>query len=74
MKSFQERLFKDFDVEKVEKDGKIRNVYVYKGDYASWNLEEEGRKRYRRLYAASGILICLLYLWQALQKTPMNAS
>ena len=75
MKSFQDRLFKDFDVEKVpEKNGKIRNRYVYVGDYAAWCLNEEEKIRYKRLYAGCGILIIVLYIWKSLMPLPVNSA
>ena len=74
MKSFQERLFNDFDVKlEQQENGKVKRVYVYKGDYASWDLNEEMLKRYRRLYAAAGLLLCALYIWKSVLRTPMNA-
>ena len=68
MKSFQDRLFKDFDVEKVPgKNGKIKNVYVYKGDYAEWKMTEEERGRYKSLYIGSAVILVLLFLWKSLR-------
>ena len=75
MKSFQDRLFKDFDVEKVPgKNGKIKNVYVYKGDFAEWKMTGEERERYKRLYIGSGFILVVLFLWKSLQHVPLNSS
>ena len=75
MKSFQDRLFKDFDVKKVTgKNGKTRREYTYIGDYAVWNLTAEELDSYKRLYAGSGIVLCVLYLWKSLMPVPVNSS
>lgn len=75
MKSFQDRLFKDFDAKKViGEDGKARRVYTYVGDYAVWNLTAEELGRYKRLYACAGVLLCVLYLCKSLVPVPLNSS
>lgn len=75
MKSFQDRLFKDFDVEKRKtKDGKIKNVYVYKGLYVFWDLPQEMLARYKRLYLCAGILMGVLLAFASLLRLPLNAS
>lgn len=74
MKSFQERLFKDFDVrQELQKNGRVKKVYVYKGEYAVWEKTGEELKRYKRLHRSAGLLLCLLYIWAALQRVPLNA-
>ena len=75
MKSFQEILFKDFDVKKeVQKHGKVKRTYVYVGDYAAWNLKDEELLRYKRLYVSATVLLCLLFIWSALQRVPLNSA
>ncbi|MCD8153750.1 MAG: hypothetical protein LUF78_03500 [Clostridiales bacterium] len=75
MNNFQERLLKDFDVKQErQKNGRIKNVYVYKGEYASWGKKGEELKRYKRIHLGGGILMIFLTLWAALQSIPMNAS
>ena len=75
MKSFQDRLFKDFDVKKVTgKDGKTRRVYIYVGDFAAWNLKDDELIRYKHLYAGAGLMILLLYIWKSLMRVPLNSS
>ena len=75
MKSFQDRLFKDFDVKKeTGKNGRTRRVYTYVGDYAAWNIPDEKLKKTKSLYAGGGIAIALLYIWKSLQGVPLNSS
>ena len=74
MKSFQERVLKDFDVkQEVQKNGHIKNVYVYVGKYASWGKEGEELSRYKRIHLWGGILMVICLVWAAFQKIPMNA-
>ncbi len=74
MKSFQERLFQDFDVrQELQKNGRVKKVYVYKGDYAVWDLDEDMLRRSRRLHLSGIFFICLLYIWGALQRIPVNS-
>ncbi len=74
MKSFQERLLKDFDVKQKLVNGRMKNVYVYKGKYAAWNAEAGLLKRIRRIHLGGGLLALLLLLWGAIQRVPVNAS
>ena len=75
MKSFQDRLFKDFDVKHiVGKNGKTRPTYVYVGDYAVWSLTEDELQRYKRLYSGSGIVLLCLCIWKSLARVPLNSS
>lgn len=75
MKSFQDRLLKDFDVrQELQKNGRVKKVYVYKGEYASWDASKEELRRYKRLHRNAAILLCAFYVWAALQRIPMNAS
>ena len=74
MKSFQERLLKDFDVKQKFINGRMKNVYVYKGKYAVWDAEPDLLKRFRRIHLGGGILAILLLVWGALQEVPVNAS
>ena len=75
MKSFQDRLFKDFDVKKeVKKNGKIKNTYVYVGDYAVWNLTDGELAKNKGLFAGATVLIFAALIWGSLQKVPLNSS
>jgi len=75
MKSFQDRLFKDFDVKKeVKKNGKIKNTYVYVGDYAVWNLTDGELVKNKGLFAGAAVLICAALIWGSLQRVPLNSS
>ena len=75
MKSFQDRLFKDFDVHDVKgRNGKTRRGYVYVGDYAVWNLRDDELKRHKRLYALSGLLMIAVIIWKSLIRSPINSS
>lgn len=73
MKSFQERLMKDYDVKQRLVNGRMKNVYVYKGKYASWNATGGELKRYKRIHLNLGILSALLLLLAAFARTPLNA-
>ena len=74
MKSFQERLLKDFDIEQKLVNGRMKNVYVYQGKYAVWDVKPDLMKRIRRIHLGGGILALLLLLWGAFQSVPVNAS
>ena len=74
MKSFQDRLFKDFDAKKVTgKDGKTRRVYTYVGDYAAWTLTPDELDRYKHLYIGGGIVLIFLYIWKGIVSFPINS-
>ncbi len=73
MKSFQERLMKDYDVKQKLVNGRMKNVYVYKGKYAAWNATGSDLKRYRRIHLNLGMLSALLLLLAAFARTPLNA-
>lgn len=75
MKNFQDRLFKDFDVrQELQKNGRVKKVYVYKGEYAVWEKSLEEVHRYKRLCRNSAVLLCVCYAWAALQRISLNSS
>ena len=74
VKSFQERLLKDFDIKQKMVNGRMKNVYVYKGKYVAWDVKPDMLQRFRRIHLGGGILALLLLLWGAFQSVPVNAS
>lgn len=73
MKTFQERILKDFDVRQEYKNGRMRNVYVYKGKYASWNKEGRELSAYRRVHLNLGILMAVLLILASFARVPLNS-
>lgn len=76
MKSFQNRLLHDFDVkQEMMPDGKgMRNVYVYKGEYAVWQIDQDLLRRYRKIYAGLILINIVLFFLCSFQRVDMNTS